>query len=159
MLGPHRRHSKVDAQDESGCRFRQRPPPPGFRRNPHARKNSAQDFDAKDGGNIEDSGDGGKNVGFLHVGNTLDYLIQIKDAGSYAITLQTSTAQDGTAIELLLSGQSLGTIACPTTGDWHKWSTTHPVTIKMDPGSYVLRLRIVHDPINIRSITVQKNDK
>ncbi len=116
----------------------------------------AADFDANDGGHVEDSGDGGKNVGFLHNNNTLDYLIRVNDAGTYAITLQTATAQDGAAIEVLLSGQSLGNVACPSTGDWHKWGSSHPVPIKLDAGLTVLRLRIAQEPVNIRSITIQK---
>ena len=113
-------------------------------------------FDGNSGGKAEDSTDGGKNVGFLADGNTLDYLLNIKDAGDYNVTLLTATQRDGAAIELLLNGQSLGTLHTPNSGDWNHWATTPSIPVHLDVGQAVLRLKIVGQPSNIRSIMLEK---
>jgi Carbohydrate binding module (family 6) len=113
-------------------------------------------FDGNSGGKVEDSTDGGKNVGFLADGNSLDYLLNVKDAGDYALTLQTATERDGATIELLLDGQSLGNLHTPNSGDWNHWACTPPLSLHLDAGQAVLRLKIVGQPSNIRSITLEK---
>jgi hypothetical protein len=112
-------------------------------------------FDANDGGRIEDSGDGGKDVGFFSNGNTLDYFLTAHTAGDYTLTLQTASAQDGAAIELFLNGRSLGTLPCANTGGWHLWKNSPPLALHLHAGVSLLRLKIVRQPINIRSITLE----
>jgi hypothetical protein len=119
----------------------------------------AWQFDGNSGGKVEDSKDGGKNVGFLGDGDSLDYLINIRDAGEYALTLLTATERDGAAIEVLLSGQSLGILHTPNRGDWSHFASSSPLAVHLEAGQWVLRLKIVGQPSNIRSITLEKRGR
>lgn len=116
----------------------------------------ASEFDAHEGGRVEDSGDGGKDVGFLGNGNTLDYLLNVGEPGDYSVTIEAATGQDGAAVEMLLSGQSLGKIGVPNTGAWNKWGSSQPVIARLEKGPVVLRVRIVQGAVNVRSVSFEK---
>jgi hypothetical protein len=113
-------------------------------------------FDGNSGGKAEDSKDGGKNVGFLADGNTLDYLLNVRETGEYQVRLLTATERDGAGIEVLVSGRSVGKVQTPNGGDWGHWGNTPPLPVHLEAGQAVLRLKIVGQPSNIRSIILEK---
>jgi hypothetical protein len=119
-------------------------------------KIDAADFNEHEGGGTENAGDGGKDLAFLKQDNTFDYLLNIAAPGDYALSVESASGQDGSQIEVFMSGQSLGTVAGKNTGDWHKWGSTDPLVVRLEKGQIVLRLRIAKAGLNIRSITVEK---
>jgi hypothetical protein len=116
----------------------------------------AWQHNSHEGGGSENSADGGKNLAFIKEGQWFDYLLNVTAPGDYAITLQSASGQDGSQVEILMSGQSLGKVAGKNTGDWQKWGSSDPVLVRLEKGQIVLRLRIAKAGLNIRSVTIEK---
>jgi hypothetical protein len=103
----------------------------------------------------EPTADGGRALASLRDNNCFDYLLNVKEPGIYALTLQASGLGHA-QVEPILSGTSLGTIDMPTTGDWQKFAPSAPVRVKLSRGQLVLRLHIVRAGCNLRTITFKK---
>jgi len=117
---------------------------------------AAEAFTSAEGGKVEPDNAGGKDIGYLQDRNTVDFLLNVKQEGDYALSLQTGTAEEGAHLEMLLSGLSVGTVNCSNTGDWHKWSISQPMIVHLQRGQLVLRLRVVGKGPNVRMIDFQK---
>jgi hypothetical protein len=117
----------------------------------------ATKYDANEGGGTENSKDGGRNVGFLKDGNTLDYLLNVKEPGEYTITLKAAGMEDGARVGMDFSGTNIGEVKAIKTGDYQKWADSEPVKVKLEKGQLVLRLHVVRAGLNLRSITFVKS--
>jgi len=109
---------------------------------------------AKDGGGVEKSGDGGKNLAYIRTGNWFDYLLNVKTPGKYVVTVESATNSDVGEFELLLNNNSLGKVAAPNTGNWQKWGSTKPIEVELAAGQHVLRMKIAKAAMNVRSVTI-----
>jgi len=119
----------------------------------------ASEHVASSGGGIEKTPDGGKHLAFLKEDFWFDYLLNVKSSGDYVLKIETASGVDTAAVEVLLSSQSIGTINCKNTGDWHQWADSDPISLRLEKGQLVLRLRIVKPGLNIRSISIEKKQK
>jgi hypothetical protein len=118
----------------------------------------AYDFTANggNGGGVEKSSDGGKNLAFLGDGNSFDYLLNVKEAGDYVVTVKYATGADNSELEPLLSSVSLGTLKLKSTGGWQQWGNAAPIPVRLEKGQLVLRLDIKKSGMNIRSVSFEK---
>ncbi len=117
----------------------------------------AAKFDANVGGGVEDSKDGGKNIAFLKDGNVFEYLLNVKEPGTYTMTVQAAAWEDAARVAVDLSGTSLGEVRMTKTGDFQKWASSDPVKMKLEKGQIVLRMKVVHAGMNIQSVTFEKS--
>jgi len=89
-------------------------------------QNSAAEFNEAKGIQIEDSSEGGKNIGFIENGewvrfNRLDF-----GAGAGTVELRVASATNGGTIEIRLDrvdGPLVGTCEVGNTGGWQSWVT------------------------------------
>ena len=83
--------------------------------------------------------DGGFNLGWIDVGEWLDYTVQVASAGTYDMAFRVASILDGTSIGVQFGGQDQGTLQVPNTGGWQAWQTIQmPVTLTA--GTQVMRL-------------------
>jgi hypothetical protein len=115
----------------------------------------AEDFVFQSGVELEPTTDvgGGENIGFLDVGDYLDYEVNVTEKGIYQIDYRTA-AQFGTGgIQLILIDKN-GDINFSTnqtfasTGGWQTWTTTSQ-SVQLPVGRYTMRLLITQSPFNM----------
>jgi endoglucanase len=77
---------------------------------------------------------GGQNVGYIDMGDWMDYSVNIASAGSSAINLRVSSPSGGQLQLRNSSGSILATIAISATGGWQNWQTvTSNITLPAGP--------------------------
>jgi hypothetical protein len=112
--------------------------------------------DAREGGGAEKSDDGSQHLAYLKDGNWCDFLLLVKDPGMYDLTVQSASDNAAGRLELSLSDTPLGTVAAPNTGNYRKWGDTPPVTMQLEPGQLVLRVKVAHAGMNLKSVTLTR---
>jgi endonuclease/exonuclease/phosphatase family metal-dependent hydrolase len=80
---------------------------------------------------IEASGDGGDDIGWIAAGEWLNYTVNVASAGSYSVALRVASLR-GATMHLGFNGSSnvWTSVTIPATGAWQTWTTvTVPVTL------------------------------
>ena len=115
----------------------------------------AEDYSAQVGIQLENCTDigGGQNIGYLDLGDYLDYEINVQDSGTYALDFRTASQSADGAIELQLideeGGSSLlGEYNFMATGGWQTWATFTD-SIELGTGRHQLRMLITESPFNL----------
>jgi len=102
-------------------------------------------------------------VGWTAVGEWINYTVDVKKAGAYALSIPYTSNSNG-SISLTLDGdQRLATIEIPSTNDpkdplawrqWHHWALlTNAATVSLPAGRHVLTLKIeANGNMNLDSI-------
>ncbi|HVX83468.1 MAG TPA: carbohydrate-binding protein [Phycisphaerae bacterium] len=111
--------------------------------------------DAKEGGSVGKSSDG-TFLQWTKDGNWFEYLLLVKQAGVYALTVQTGATNDAGRLDLSLSDTPLGTVNVPNSGGVTTWGSTQPVLVRLSPGQLVLRVKVAKEGMNLRSIRIEK---
>ena len=82
---------------------------------------------------------GGYNVGWLRVGEWLEYTVDVPGAGEYAIDVRVASHSAGGTFHITFDGiDKTGDVTVPVTGGWQAW-TTVSTTATLDPGTHVMR--------------------
>jgi len=95
---------------------------------------------------------GGQNIGYLDIGDYLDYSIEVAESGTYQVDYRTAALSEMGQIQLLLvEGDSttlLHTVTFPVTGGWQTWTTTSAEAV-LKKGRHQLRILITQPLFNI----------
>ena len=99
---------------------------------------------------------GGQNIGFLDVGDYLDYKIDVQTEGEYTLEYRTASQSAIGGVQLSLideTGQEtiLDSPNFPSTGGWQTWRT-HESSTELPMGRYTLRILITQAPFNMNWI-------
>jgi len=115
----------------------------------------AEDFFEQSGIQLETTTDvgGGQNIGYLDVGDYVDYLIEVQNTGTYNVDFRTASegSTGGILIQLVQPSGStipLTSMAFPPTGGWQTWTTTSK-TMSLVKGQHRIRLLITQPNFNI----------
>lgn len=87
---------------------------------------------------VSDTG-GGLNVGWIHIGDWMDYQVNVQSAGTYTVEYRIASNANTGAIQLQSGGTTLATTAVPNTGGWQNWQTV-TATVALNAGPQTLRL-------------------
>lgn len=114
----------------------------------HAYRNDGVDIKVDESGpyvfNIED-------------GEWMQYTINVKQAGTYAVKFIVSAENGGGAISLLNGTDKLvNNQSVPNTGGFDKWSTIELKNIKLKPGVQKLRVLVDKGGFELRSLVFEK---
>jgi hypothetical protein len=89
--------------------------------------------------NTSDAG-GGLNVGWINLGDWMDYTVNVVTAGTYTVSFRIATPSTGASLQLrTASGAVLVTVSVPNTGGWQNWQTV-TATCSLSAGSQTLQL-------------------
>ncbi len=94
---------------------------------------------------LEESGDGGLNHTRLCKDQRdkdvyIIYRLNVKEAGTYKMSVRTATTFDTVSLEVTLDDKSCGFIKVENTGDWQKYQTTGDWLLELPQGETELKL-------------------
>ncbi len=99
----------------------------------------------------ENTGDtgGGQNVGWLDVGDWVDYYISVPAAGTYSIAYRVATQESTGQVQFQSdNGTTLATTAIPNTGGWQNWTTVN-ASVNLPAGEQKVRLYVSGRQFNV----------
>jgi len=114
----------------------------------------AEDFFRNNGLVLESCSDigGGQNTGYANVGDYLDYVLYVAEAGDYSLDFRVATEQTGAKLSLQANKgdgfKNIGTMTFIKTGGWQAW-TTQTTTVTLEAGKYLFRLLVTGNEHNL----------
>jgi endoglucanase len=97
--------------------------------------------------NTSDTG-GGLNVGYLDVGDWMDYRINVPSAGTYTVTYRVASPNTSGEILFQVGGATLASTVIPSTGGWQNW-TNKTASVSLAAGNQKMRLYVRGAGFNI----------
>jgi hypothetical protein len=118
-------------------------------------KIEAEDFFFQSGVVLENTSDagGGQNIGYLDVGDYVDYYINVAESGFYKVYYRTAALSETGRIQLQLidaegNATALQTVNFPPTGGWQTWTTTSKFA-DLEAGQHHIRLVVQAPNFNL----------
>ncbi len=106
-----------------------------------------------DGVDIELSPSGVPSVGWAESGEWLKYTINAVQGGIYSMDMEFASTSHSGRLILYLDGELLADISdTPITGGWQTWESKHIDNLAISRGSHMLKLQIVEEGFNMRSM-------
>ncbi|WAJ72482.1 cellulase family glycosylhydrolase [Catenovulum adriaticum] len=119
----------------------------------------AENYIAQTGFELENTSDegGGQNTGHAQTGDTLEYLVNITEAGEYNVEFRFATEAGSRGFTMSLGENQIATVSVPVTGGWQTWQTvSHTITIETT-GEQTLKLEAIDDEWNFNWMRFNKN--
>lgn len=91
---------------------------------------------------------GGKNVGYLAVGDWINYNLDVEKTSTYAFNFRVASTKTTGKFEIIVDNVTLATVNVPNTGGWQTY-TNVIVNVKLNQGEQVMRLNIIGSDLNI----------
>ena len=123
----------------------------------------AEQYVAMNGVQTEASSDsgggtgGGINVGYIHIGDWLEYSIDVQNSGSYLIEYRLASNVGSSGFKTLVDGAELDQQSVPNTGGWQSW-VTRSATIELLSGTQTLRINAIGAEWNLNWIRLSLAD-
>lgn len=114
----------------------------------------AEDFYVNNGFQLENSTDsgGGQNLGYSDVGDYVDYLVTIKQSGTFDVDYRIASESNGGRVDLILidetSSPKIHSVTFPVTGGWQTWRTVTQSAV-LPEGRYTLRIQVTRAGFNL----------
>ena len=87
-----------------------------------------------------DSG-GGYNIGWVQATEWLNYTVNVKVAGTYALDFRVAANGTGGVFHLEVNGvDKTGPLSVPNTGGWQTWTTVTRTGVTLSAGTQVIRV-------------------
>ncbi|MBN1669973.1 MAG: carbohydrate-binding protein, partial [Kiritimatiellae bacterium] len=84
---------------------------------------------------------GGYKVSGLTAGEWIEYALEVRETGDYAVEVQVASNGPGGAFHLEFDGvEKTGSVKVPNTGGWDQWRTCSIPGIRLDAGTQVMRI-------------------
>jgi beta-glucanase (GH16 family) len=94
---------------------------------------------------------GGNNVGYIDGDDWMDYLVDVKTAGTYAVNIRVASQPGGGTLQLRSGSEVLASVNIAATGGWQQWSTVSTSAV-LPAGEQTLRLHASTGGFNINWI-------
>ncbi len=97
---------------------------------------------------------GGYNIGWLRVGEWLEYTVDAPGAGEYAIDVRVASSSAGGTFHISFNGiDKTGDVTVPVTGGWQNWTTVSTTAI-LTAGQQVMRFIPTAEGFNLNYIDI-----
>lgn len=108
--------------------------------------------------------DGQHNIGCNRVGTSLDYMIEVSEAGNYYLSYVYGSASSQMPVAVLQKADGDGVteinrMELPPNGSWDNFITSEKQEIFLEAGTYTLRISIEGDGFNYRKICLEKKER
>jgi beta-glucosidase len=123
----------------------------------------AEQFSAMNGVETETSTDsgggtgGGINVGYIDVGDWLEYNIDVQTTGQYLIEYRLASDTGSEGFRTLIDGSEIDSQTVPDTGGWQSW-LTQSATVNLQSGGRTLRINATGREWNLNWIRISLID-
>ncbi|HYG37600.1 MAG TPA: carbohydrate-binding protein [Cytophagales bacterium] len=116
-------------------------------------KIEAENYDGMLGIETEGTSDtgGGQNVGWIDMGDYLDYNVNVQNSGLYTVEFRVASTGTTGQVQLRNGATVLGTANVPNTGGWQVW-TTVSIDVSLTSGAQTLRVYASAAPFNLNWI-------
>ena len=94
---------------------------------------------------------GGINVGYVDVGDWLEYSIDVQTSGTYTIEYRLASDYGSDGFTTLVDGTQIDQQQVPNTGGWQSW-VTKSATVDLQEGSQTLRINAIGSLWNLNWI-------
>ncbi len=113
----------------------------------------AENYSAMLGIQLENTSDvgGGSNIGYVDVGDWLEYKIDVAAAGNYLVEYRLASQAGSAGFDSLIDGTLVHRQSVANTGGWQSW-VTESVTVSLLAGEQTLRLNAVGQEWNLNWI-------
>ena len=110
------------------------------------------------GAGAETCGDdgGGFNLGFFDPGDTLEYKLDVRSAGSFTFVYRLASLNGSGGFEVLLDGEVVDRQEVAATGGWQTYETKRGVSLEIERGEHTLTIRSVGDQWNINWFALER---
>ncbi|MCK4746340.1 MAG: carbohydrate-binding protein, partial [Bacteroidales bacterium] len=114
----------------------------------------AEQFYTNNGLELESCSDtgGGYNTGYANVGDYLDYVVYVEQAGDYTLDFRIATERFNAKLEIQADTgdgfSNIHSINFIRTGGWQTWNT-QSTNLTLEAGKYLLRLLVTGDEHNL----------
>jgi hypothetical protein len=109
--------------------------------------------DGVDIGVDPDDPDAGHYVGWTEPGEWLQYTVDVRDGGVYAVAVEWAAADGDGALSLRLDDETVAErIPLPTTGGHHDWTTATVGRVRLPSGPHRLKVLVVEGGFNLKSL-------
>ena len=101
---------------------------------------------------VEASNDagGGFNIGWIDMGEWLEYTIQVLTAGNYDLSARVASPNSGKSFGVLIDGADVtGALIVPNTGAWQNWQTVTRPDVYLSSGTHRVRVAASTDGFNL----------
>ncbi len=103
---------------------------------------------------LEPSGDGGYNVGWLDPGEWMNYSVSVPTSGRYTVQLRVASPSGGGAMHVGFNGSNVwSVVTVPATGGWQNW-TTVSLPVSLNAGTQLLTILVDNAGFNLGRISV-----
>jgi hypothetical protein len=111
---------------------------------------------------VEATGDGGYNVGWVEAGEWLEYTVDVDTAGEYAVGARVAAGpntSDGGGFRLAVDGDNrTGTVGFEATDGWQNYTTVSAGTLTLTEGTHTIRVTATESDWNFDGLTVDLTD-
>ncbi|MBN1995984.1 carbohydrate-binding protein [candidate division KSB1 bacterium] len=104
---------------------------------------------------IENCGEGGYNVGWINMGEWLEYTVDVASTGHFDMEIRIARSPTGTSsLHAEFDGNDVtGIMSVPSTGGWQNWTSIYKTDINLIQGEHVLRLFMDGSDFNVNRIS------
>jgi len=96
---------------------------------------------------IENSSEGGYDIGWTTSGEWLNYTVNVAASGSYTLAFRVASPS-GASFHVESNGNNLGSLSVPATGGWQSWTTVQKA-VSLSAGTQVLRVGFDTGNVNL----------
>ena len=119
--------------------------------------NDGGQYRPADGVDIENSSEGGYDVGWTAAGEWEKYTVNVTSAGVYTIQARIASPSGGASFHIEMNGVNIsGSIPVPNTGGWQTWQTVTVNTPALSAGLKVMRIVMETSGFNVDYVTFVK---
>ena len=123
--------------------------------------NSGSEYRNDESVDIQESDEGGYNVGWIDDEEWLTYTVYVPSTGSYDISLRIATINEGGTVKVLFDGDDkTGFVEVPLTNDWQSWQDlTLAEGVTLTQGVQSMRIVVGSGGFNINNITISEEEE
>ncbi|GAL84005.1 carbohydrate binding family 6 [Sporocytophaga myxococcoides] len=106
---------------------------------------------------IEKCAEGGYDIGFMDIGEWLNYTVQVDSSGTYELGLRVGSPNTGKVLHIEMDGVDIsGPVTVPNTGDWQKYATVKIPNIQLTAGVKIMKIAMDSAEFNLNYVEFKK---
>ena len=106
---------------------------------------------------IEKCAEGGYDIGYMDIGEWLDYTVEVKETGTYELGVRVGSPNTGKVLHVEMNGLDIsGPVTVPNTGDWQKYVTVKVPNIELTAGVQTMRIVMDSAEFNLNYVEFKK---